>query len=169
MGRLGVDDLEDLRGARLEGEGVDELLAAATEGTLVFAAADDGWPQGVVVSFVRAGTSVWIAAVEGRGHTRALRRDPRATLVVSSTGTGLAGRRMVSLRGRAEVHPDPATRARILPLLAERLAPGDLATLVRLLDTERRVLIELADIRVVVSHDSRRIAGDGRGGSQTRS
>lgn len=164
MGRLGVDDLEDLRTARLGQAGIAELLDTATEATLVFASEEDGWPQGVIVSFLQAEGSLWVAAVEGRGHTRALRQDPRATLVVSSSGTALVGRRMVALRARAIVHGEPAVRRRILPLLAARLAPGDPAAMLRLLDTDRRVVIELMEPRVVVSHDSRRIAGDGRGG-----
>ena len=163
MGRLGIDDLEDLRPARLGEAGIAELLETATEATLVFASEEDGWPQGGVVSFLQAKGSLWIAAVEARGHTRALRQDPRATLVVSSSGTTLAGRRMVALRARAIVHVEPAVRQRILPLLAGRLAPGDAAAMLRLLDTHRRVVIELTEPRVVVSHDSRRIAGDGRG------
>lgn len=164
MGRLGVDDLEDLRSARLGQAGIAELLETATEATLVFASEEDGWPQGVVVSFLQVQGSLWVTAVEGRGHTRGLRQDPRATLVVSSTGTTLAGRRMVALRARAIVHGDPAVRQRILPLLAARLAPGDPEAMLRLLDTERRVVIELTEPDVVVSHDSRRIVGDGRGG-----
>lgn len=164
MGRLGIDDLEDLRASRLGEAAIAELLDAATEATLVFASKEDGWPQGVVVSFLAAEGSLWVAAVEGRGHTRALTRDPRATLVVSSSGTALPGRRMVALRARAIVHGEPAVHQRILPLLAARLAPGDPAAMLRLLDTARRVVIELAEPRVVVSHDSRRIAGNGRGG-----
>jgi hypothetical protein len=164
VGRLGVDDLDDLRTARLGSAGIAELLDTATEATLVFAAEEDGWPQGVVVSFLPAEGSLWVTAVEGRGHTRALRCDPRVTLVVSSTGTALAGRRMVAVRARAIVHSDVAVRQRILPLLAARLAPGDAAAMLRLLDSDRRVVIELTQPRVVVSHDSRRIAGDGRGG-----
>jgi nitroimidazol reductase NimA-like FMN-containing flavoprotein (pyridoxamine 5'-phosphate oxidase superfamily) len=166
VGQLGIDDLDDLRQARLEAAGIDELLETATEGVLVFAAEKDGWPQGVVVSFVRADGSLWLTAVEGRGHARALMRDRRATFVVSSSGTHLSGRRMVSLRCEAEVHPDAETRRRILPLLAARLAPADPEAMIRLLDTSGRIVIELAHPRAVVSHDSRRIPGDGRGGDR---
>jgi len=45
VGKLGVDDLEDMSLARLSGEGVEELLDAATECTLVFSG-PDGWPMG---------------------------------------------------------------------------------------------------------------------------
>jgi nitroimidazol reductase NimA-like FMN-containing flavoprotein (pyridoxamine 5'-phosphate oxidase superfamily) len=164
VGRLGVDDLEDLRSARLGSEAIEELLDTATEATLVFAADHDGWPQGVVVSFARFEGSFWLTAVEGRVHVRGLRRDPRAALVVTNAGTGLEGRRMVSVRGRAVVHSDRETKDRILPVLARRLAPADPAAMLRLLDSERRVVVQLADPEVLVSHDSRRIAGDGRGG-----
>lgn len=165
MGRLGVDDLEDLATARLSTAGIEELLDTATEATLVFAGPDD-WPAGVVVSYVRSGDRIWLTAVEGRGHTDAIRRDDRIGLVVSSAGTGLEGRRMVALRGRARIHTGRDVKAEVLPLLARRLAPADPASMVRLLDSPKRVVIEIRPEAVTASHDSRRIAGDGRGGTR---
>jgi nitroimidazol reductase NimA-like FMN-containing flavoprotein (pyridoxamine 5'-phosphate oxidase superfamily) len=164
MGRLGIDDLEDLTVARLGSDGIAELLAAATECTLVFVA--DGWPSGVVVSFVADDDRIWITSVEGRRHTAAVWSDPRVTLVVTSAGTPLEGRRMVALRGLATVHADEETKRHVLLRLASRLAPSDPGAMVRLLDTANRVVIEVRALGVSVSHDSRKIAGDGRGGCE---
>ncbi len=162
MGKLGVDDLEDMSLARLSGEGVEELLDAATECTLVFSG-PDGWPMGVIVSFVRADGRFWLTAVSDRQHTRGIAADPRVTLVVSSAGTGLDGRRMVAIKARAQVHHDRATKEEVLPLIAGRLAPSGPEHMIRLLDTPKRVVIEVRPTAVSVSHDSRTIAGDGRG------
>ncbi len=162
-GRLGIDDLEDLRPARPRNDAVEELVTEATEMTLIVNGAD-GWPRGVVVSFVRDGGSYWVTSVEGRGYLRSLRADPRVSLVVSNAGTSLPGRRMLALRGRATVHTDQRTRARMLPMIARRLAPQDPDAMVRLLDSPGRLLIEIVPVAVSASHDSRLIAGNGRGG-----
>jgi nitroimidazol reductase NimA-like FMN-containing flavoprotein (pyridoxamine 5'-phosphate oxidase superfamily) len=163
MGRLGIDDLEDLRAARLTGDNIDELLNTATECTLIFGG-PDGWPQGVVVSYVRVGDAYWFTAVEQRQHIRGIRNDPRVSLVITSAGTALEGRRMVAIKGEATVHDDRTTLERMLPLIARRLAPGDPDQMVRLLDSDHRVAVEVRPAMVSATHDSRRIAGDGRGG-----
>ena len=165
MGRLGIDDLEDLSVARLSATGIAELLETATEATLVFVG-PDGWPMGVVVSFLQDNDCFWVTAIEGRGHTLGAERDARVSLVVSSTGTSLAGRRMVALQGTARVHRSEATKREILPKLAARLAPSGPDDMVRLLDSPKRVVIEIRPVAVSASHDSRRIAGNGRGGGE---
>jgi hypothetical protein len=165
VGRLGIDDLEDLSVARLSASGIAELLEVATEATLVFAG-PDGWPMGVVVSFLHDGDRFWVTAVEGRAHTLGARRDARVSLVISSSGTSLPGRRMVAVRGTALVHAGAATKGDVLPKLAGRLAPDDPEAMLRLLDSPKRVVIEIRPVAVSASHDSRRIAGDGRGGGE---
>jgi hypothetical protein len=164
MGRLGVDDLADLRPARLAGGDIDELLDTATECTLIFAGAD-GWPMGVVVSYVRLGDAFWFTAVDQRQHIRGIAHDPRVSLVITSAGTALSGRRMVAIKGEASVHRDRTTLERMLPYIAGRLAPGDPERMVRLLDSADRVAVEVRPRAVNASHDSRKIAGDGRGGT----
>lgn len=165
MGRLGVDDLEDLSTARLDPDGVEELLAAQSECVVSFVD-EFGWPRGAVVSFIRATGSLWYAATTGRRHARTVMADPRVTVVVSSAGSGLIGRRMVALRGRARVHSQGPVKERMLRIIAERLAPADPLAMVRLLDSVNRVVVEVVPEGVAVSHDSRKIAGDGRGGER---
>lgn len=162
-GRLGLDDLEDLKPARLDAAGVEELLATQTECMLSFNDAR-GWPRGVVVSFVRARGSFWYTAVTSRRHVRTVAAHPRVTIVVSSAGTDLGGRRMVALRGRATVHSQGRPKDEMLRAIAARLAPADPGAMLRLLDSPNRVVVEVVPEGVSISHDSRMIAGDGRGG-----
>jgi hypothetical protein len=85
-------------------------------------------------------------------------------VAVSNTGTDLPGRRMVALRGHATVHRDRDVVMGAVEQLAPRLAPDDPSAFVRLLDSANRVVIEVVPTRVTASHDSSRLAGDGRGG-----
>lgn len=162
MGRLGVDDLENLKGTHLDKADQAELLTAQTECTVIFSD-DDGWPCGVVMSFFVDGGTFWLTAVEGRVHVRALDRDPRCSIVVSSAGSGLPGRRMLSVRGEGTVHRDPETKQWFLDQFTSRLQPEDPVAWRTLLDSPKRVVFEVRPTSVLVSHDQRKIAGNGRG------
>ncbi|MDP3968280.1 MAG: pyridoxamine 5'-phosphate oxidase family protein [Nocardioides sp.] len=160
--RPGEKDIEDLAAARLSLSGQHELWAAQTEA--VFSFLQDGLPTSVVMSFgVDDAGHFWFATVEGRHQVRAVDADDRVAIAVSSTGTDLAGRRMVALRGTATIHRDRDVVRRTIEWLAPRLAPEDPEAFVRLLDSPRRVVLEVEPTRVTSSHDSSRLAGDGRG------
>ena len=165
---VGTDDIEDLTGARISADSRQELLRDQTECTFSFLT-EEGAPAAVVLSYVVHEGRFWFTSVEGRAQVRAVDRDPRACVAVSSSGTDLPGRRMLSLRGRAVVHRDRTAVAPILELLARRLAPAGVEDFLRLLHSPGRVVIELTPVSVVASHDSRRMAGDGRGRARGQS
>lgn len=163
MDRVGVDNLEDLRGVALGQAEQSELLSAQTECTFAFVN-EAGWPSGVVMSFVEIDGGFWLTAVEGRSHVRAIATEPRVSLVVSNAGTLLPGRRMLALRGVATVHRDAGTKAWFFERFTARHQPKEPADFVKLLDSPNRVVIEVRPTAVAVSHDSSKIAGNGRGG-----
>lgn len=162
--RVGTEDLEDMRQARLDTDGLAELADAARECTLVFSTAE-GWPAGVTMSHLFHDGDFWLTAVDGRAHVRAVQRDERVGLVLSNLGTDLPGRRMVRIKGRALLLRDRPSLDTVLPLISARLQPGDPDRMLRLLDSPHRVLIRVRPVSVPQSHDSRKVAGDGRGGA----
>ncbi len=162
MGRVGIDNLEGLQSLRLDADDRAELAGVASECTFVYTAAT-GWASGVVMSFVHKDDRYWLTATADRPHARAILDDPRVTLVVSNAGTGLSGRRMFAVRGLAFVHRDEGTKRWFLPAFTEKLAPNDPKAFEHLLDTPKRVIIEVRPVSVAVSHDSRKLPGDGRG------
>ena len=162
--RPGEKHIENLAAARLGVTEQQQLWDAQTECVLTFL--QDGMPTGVVMSFqVDEAGHFWFATVEGRRQVRGVDSDPRVAVVVSNTGTDLPGRRMVALRGEAVVHRDREVVMDRVRKLAPRLAPADPDAFVRLLDSENRVVIEVVPTRITASHDSTRLAGDGRGGA----
>lgn len=160
---LGVDDIEDLRGTALSRDDQAGLYAAATECTLAYHSRS-GWPAAVVMSFLCRDGQFWLTAATGRDHVESLRADPRVTLVVTNAGTDLPGRAMVAVQGTAVLHTDRPTKDWFLPAFAERMGVADPAAFVRLLDSPRRIVLQVVPTGVRRSHDSRRIPGDGRGG-----
>jgi hypothetical protein len=110
MGRVGIDDLEALQGLGLRHEERAALLATQTECTFVFSS-EAGWPSGVVMTYIHIDGVFWLTAVEGRGQTKGIAKDPRATIVVSNRGTDLPGRQMAAYRCVVTVHRDRRTKA----------------------------------------------------------
>jgi general stress protein 26 len=163
---VGVRDIEDLRGTHLAGDDREELFTAQTECTVAYSSRE-GWPAAVVMSFLRRNGRFWLTAVAGRDHLESLRADPRLTIVVDNRGTELPGRRMVAVQGTVVVHEDRPTKYWFYPAFAARMAADDPAAFVRLLDSPRRAVLEVTPTGRQVSHDSRKIAGDGRGGSRS--
>ncbi|UMG91220.1 hypothetical protein [Nocardioides sp. TF02-7] len=125
---LGTQNLEKLTGTQLDVAGRAELLDTQTECTFVYTN-EDGWPCGVVMSYIQVDGVFWLTAVEGRGHVRALARDQRVSIVVSSAGSGLPGRRMLSVRGRGHRAPRPGDEG----LVPRQVHPGTAACRPRLL------------------------------------
>jgi len=164
MGRLGIDDVDDLSGVKLLPEDRDHLLATQSECTFIFNR-EGGWPSGVVMSFVYEDDCFWIASVITRPQVARLNEDPRVTVVVSNAGTETPGRQMVAVRGTAILHkPGSDTFDKMLYAIGARLQPADPMAFVRLLDTPKRRVIQVVPVSVSTSHDSRRMPGDGRGG-----
>ncbi|MFB8388276.1 pyridoxamine 5'-phosphate oxidase family protein [Microbacterium sp. NPDC055910] len=156
-------DLQDLRGARLDRRDQEELLLTQSECTLVFTD-EDGAPSGTVLSFAYDGDLLWLTSVQGRVHVRAIQRDPSVGIVVSNAGTALPGRKMLSLRGVATLHTETEAAEPALRKIAARLTPGAEEGFLHALRVPGRVAISFRPTRVVASHNSLRLAGDGRGG-----
>jgi general stress protein 26 len=162
MGKLGVDDLENLKGTYLDKADQGELLGAQTECTFIFSD-ESGHPCGVVMSFFEQDGVFWLTAVEGRHQVKGLDRDPHCSVVVSSAGSGLPGRRMLSIRGEGTVHRDDETKQWFLDQFTTRLQPTDPVSWRKLLDSPKRVVFEVRPTSILASHDQRKIAGNGRG------
>lgn len=163
MDRVGERDLERMDLARLEGDDIHELVTMASECTFLFTDAD-GWPAGVTMSYLYLDGIFWLTAVTARQHVRAVERDTRVGMVISNSGTALAGRRMVRMRGLATLHRDRTTLDAILPLISAKLSPSNAERFQQLLDSPNRVLIRVEPVAFPKTHDSRKVGGDGRGG-----
>jgi general stress protein 26 len=165
MGELGTQNLEKLKGTHLEKDAQEELLTTQTECSFVFLN-KEGWPTGVVMSFIWLDGRFWLTAVEGRAHVKGADADERVTVIVSSAGSGLPGRRMVASRGRVTVHRDRETIDWFLHEFTHRIQPEGADEWRKLLDSPNRVVFEVTPEAKPVSHDQRKIPGNGRGLAQ---
>ncbi len=118
----------------------------------------EGWPVGVVMSYVWANGRFWLTASGQRARVPAVRRDGRVCISVSSSGTDLDGSQTVTYKGVCTVHDDRETKDWFYPALVARIRRDADAAYqqyyVDVLDSPRRVVLEV--------EPTQRIGFDGR-------
>ena len=124
----------------------EELLRSAGECVFNWST-KDGWPVGVIMSFLWRDGKFWLTAGAHRHRIEAIRRDPRVSIVVTSTGTRLGPSKTITVKGRVRVREDAETKAWFYPALAERLmsrwGPERVDEFAHMLDSPRRVVVEI--------------------------
>ena len=123
----------------------EELLRSHAECTFNWATRD-GWPMGVIMSYLWRDGRFWLTAGAHRHRIEAVRRDPRVSIVVSSTGTKLAAGKSITAKGRCRVHEDAETKAWFYPAFASHLYPDEkqARAFAQRLDSPLRVVLEVA-------------------------
>ncbi len=85
----------------------------------------DGWPMGVIMSCYWKDGRMWLTTGAQRHRVSAIRRDPRCSVVVTSTGTELGPGKTVTIKGRCVVHEDQETKDWYYPEFAAHMSPHD--------------------------------------------
>ncbi|MGH9271318.1 MAG: pyridoxamine 5'-phosphate oxidase family protein [Ilumatobacteraceae bacterium] len=137
-------DYEDLTQCALTPERETELVATVKECVFMWTN-KAGEPFGVVMSYLPKDGTLWLTAAERRARISAIRRQPRASVCVNSTGSALGGGRTVTYKGTCTVHDDRATKDWFYPEFARSLRPDSehAATVFQeFLDSPHRVVIE---------------------------
>ena len=142
---MASENYEDVRSYTMEDDVLERLLSEQTELNFMWSTKDH-WAVGVFMSFVWHDGSFWVTLTTQRARMRAIERDPRVSVAVSSVGTSLGRQKSATAKGRVRIHDDDETKAWFYPALAKRVMP-DIAPVQRafvaLLDSERRVVLEV--------------------------
>ena len=112
----------------------------------------EGWPVGVVMSYVFQDGCFWLSVSDLRLRVKAVQRDPRVSISITSKGTSIRGAQAVTYKGTCEVLSDQATIDWFLPALAERLRPGDAEAakeFVRLNNTSHRRVLKVTTTQTI--------------------
>lgn len=104
-----------------------------------------GHPIGVIMSYVWRDGRVWLTAGGHRHRISAVRRDPKVSVVITSTGTAMGPGKSITIKGRCVIHEDPETKAWFYPALARALrGEGEVADeFAEFLDSPLRVVLEV--------------------------
>jgi hypothetical protein len=139
------ENYEDVTAYSLDGDVEERLLLAHNECTFIWSN-KDGWPVGVIMSYVWRRGRFWLTASNQRARVNAVRRDPRVCVVVTSTGSPLPRNKTVTYKGTCIVHDTAEVKAWFYPELARALWGDNDAgrdTFVTFLDSPRRVVLEV--------------------------
>jgi len=126
---------------------IDQLMTLAPECVLMWST-KDGWPVGVVHSFVWRDGRVWLTFAAHRHRAAAMRRDPRVSVTVSgrTSDNPECPLGQATVKGRAIFHEDRDTKEWFYRALAKKGNPDDKQAeedFYQLLDSPLRVVVEI--------------------------
>jgi len=161
-----IRNYEEVTQFKLEAGACERLLSTQTECTFCWRTGD-GWPIGIIMSYIWREGQVWMTASSQRPRVGAVKRDDRVSVVVSSAGTSLPPQ-TVTIRGRCKILEDAGTKAWFYPALAEVLIPGNAVRqqrFVAMLDSPRRVVMTVKPEKLI-TFDSVKMGQYWRGGAE---
>ena len=143
-----------------------ELMMRAPECVLMWAT-KDGWPVGVVHSFIWHDGKIWITFAVHRHRASAIKRDNRVSVTVSGATSEDpdSPRGAVTAKGRGYFHDDEETKLWFYRLLAKKVSPDDKAgedAFYNLLNSPLRTVLEVVPEKWI-SFDADKSARDREG------
>jgi len=145
-----MENYEEVSQLTLTDDDRDALLKNQNECVFVWRTSD-GWPIGVVMSYVWRDGRRWLTASGQRPRVSAARRDDRVSVVISSAGMGTPPA-AATIKGRCAILEDVETKRFFYPVLAAALIPGNKrqqAGFVRMLDSPGRVVMRVTPERFI--------------------
>lgn len=146
-------DYDDVKRYRLDPERERELVGNSGECTFIWANRE-GHPLGVTTAYVALGGKIWMTATRQRVRVKAIARDPRSSVVITSKGTPMGGGKTVTYKGMTVIHDEAETKLWMYRLLADGMARQqndeknafttgiNRDLFIRFLDTPERVVLE---------------------------
>ena len=139
------ENYEDVTVYGLDDDVEAEMLHAQNECTFIWSN-KEGWPVGVIMSYVYRDGKFWLTASSQRARISAVKRDPRVCIVVTSTGSKMARNKTVTYKGTCTVRDDQDTKDWFYPALAAAIRGDDIEgqeIFAKFLDSPRRVILDV--------------------------
>jgi general stress protein 26 len=143
--------LEEVSLYPLDEETLDRLLSLQ-QICVVCWSTEDGWPVGVTHKYVWHDGRIWATASSQRHRVRALEKRPKSCVVITGDGTELGSQRTITFKTTCKIHRDKETRDWYFAAYAQQRDPNDperQRKTIALLDTERRVVLELTPVKSI--------------------
>ena len=144
-------NLEEISGYALDEE-MQEKLFAVQRLCVVCWTTSEGWPVGVHHRYLWAKGRVWVTTSRQRHRVNALLKRPESCVVIGGEGTELGPDRTLTFKTRATVHEDRETLEWFLPRFCDAVHPDNpdaSAGMQAMMDTPRRVVIELEPVKTI--------------------
>jgi len=150
MSAKNVKNYDDVTLCGLKPQKQETLLLSHNELTFIWTT-KDGHGMGVTMSYIWRNDRIWCTATEQRARMKALARDPRCCVVISSAGVDDDVSQSITFKGHAILHKDQQTRDWFYPDFARHAnspAPTPEA-FVAFLDTPVRIIIEVVPEKTI--------------------
>jgi len=150
MSAKNVKNYDDVTLCGLTPQKQETLLLSQNELTFIWTT-KDGHGMGVTMSYIWRNDRIWCTATEQRARMKALARDPRCCVVISSAGVDDDVSQSITFKGHAILHKDQQTRDWFYPDFARHAnspAPTPEA-FVAFLDTPVRIIIEVVPEKTI--------------------
>jgi hypothetical protein len=150
MSSENVENYDDVTMYGLTAEKQEHLLLTQNELTFIWTN-KDGHGMGVTMSFIWRKGRIWCTATEQRARMKALARDLRCSVVISSAGIDDDVSQSITFKGHAVLHTDQETKDWFYPDFARHAnspAPTPKA-FVAFLDTPARIIIEVVPQKTI--------------------
>jgi general stress protein 26 len=123
----------------------EELLGVAIECVFNWCTRDS-WPMGVIMSCMWRDGRMWLTAGAHRHRISAVKRNPKVSIVVTSTGSTLGPGKSVTIKGRCTIHEEREIKDWFYPAFAEHTSIGgsdSAKAFEKMLDSPIRVVLEV--------------------------
>ena len=139
-----VKNYDDVTMYGLTSDREESLLRKQNELTFIWTN-KDGHGLGVTMSYIWRNGRIWCTATRQRARMKALARDNRCSVVISSAGTDIDVSQSITFKGHAILHTDQETKDWFYPDFARHTtSPAPTPDLfVQFLDTDDRIIIEV--------------------------
>ena len=152
----------DISDFALDAEREQELFAKQNECVFMWTT-NAGEPVGVVMCYLLHNGKFWLCLMKQRARVKAIRRDPRSCVCVSSAGTDMGRGKTITYKGTTRVyeHDAPEVAGWFFEAFARRMHRGNnvqrIAEIRADLDIPGRVAFEFTPTRAI-SYDGDRLA-----------
>ncbi|MFN3232030.1 MAG: pyridoxamine 5'-phosphate oxidase family protein [Alphaproteobacteria bacterium] len=140
---------DDVSGYTLDEADERKLIKAQNECTFMWST-KDGWPVGVIMSYIFKDGCFWLSVSSLRVRVKAVAREPRVSISITSKGSGIETPWSLTYKGTCEVLQDRETIDWFLPALAKRLRGDDPVAceeFVRLNNTPNRRVLKVTPVK----------------------
>lgn len=144
-------NLEEVSGYSLSPERQESLFALQRV-CVVNWTTSNGWPVGVTHRYIRHDGKIWVTTTSQRPRVSALRKRPQSSVVISGDGTPLGPDVTLTLKTTCVIHDDRKTLGWFFAEFAKQVIPDSpeaQAGMIAMLDTKRRVVLELTPVGAI--------------------
>ncbi len=159
-------NLEEVSGYPLDADQQEQLFALQRMCAVCWTTSE-GWPVGVSHRYIWDKGKIWATTTSQRPRVPALRKRPQSCVIITGDGTELGPDRTLTLKTTCVIHDDRETLDWFFAEFSKQILPDSpeaQEVMVAMLDTKRRVVLELTPVKAISYDGAKHAEAIGREG-----